>query len=352
MNWNIVKYTCSWILPILTYFSLTATGVITFVPIIFAFVLIPFLDHLVGLDPKNLLDAEREKFESTFWFDFILQITVLIHVACCILFLWTIGQAQLSGWELTGRVLSMGLMNGVFGINVAHELGHRTNTYHRFLSKILLSTTLFLHFYVEHNRGHHRNVSTNEDPATARFNENIYAFFIRTIPGSYVSAWQIVAKELQRKKQNFWSLRNEMGVYTLVHLCTLLAIYWWCGGVVVWYFIAASFFGIILLETVNYIEHYGLMRKKVSENRYEDVQAWHSWNSDFIIGRLLLFELTRHSDHHEHPNKPYQLLDSMERSFQMPAGYPAMMLLAFLPSAWFAVMNKRILKPELVNNPK
>jgi alkane 1-monooxygenase len=310
------------------------------------------LDHWVGLNSNNLLDAEREKFESTFWFDVILQITVLIHVVCCVLFLWTMGHAQMTGWELAGRVLSMGLMNGVFGINVAHELGHRTNAYHRFLAKILLSTTLFLHFYVEHNRGHHRNVSTNEDPATARFNESIYAFFIRTIPGSYVSAWQIIAKELQRKKQNFWSLRNEMVVYSLVHLITLLAIYWWCGGIVVLYFIAASLFGIILLETVNYIEHYGLMRKKVSENRYEDVQAWHSWNSDFIIGRLLLFELTRHSDHHEHPNKPYQLLDSMDRSFQMPAGYPAMMLLAFLPSAWFAVMNERILKPELNKNPQ
>lgn len=341
-KWRFIKYLAAWVLPVLTWVSFTQTGWLTFIPLIFAFVFIPILDQLIGLDERNIDAAERAVVEQSRVYDLVLESTVLIQVTCSIGFLFTIQEQGLSALDIVGRTLAMGLMNGVFGINVAHELGHRTKAYHRFLAKVLLSTTLFLHFYVEHNKGHHKHVSTPEDPATARFNENIYTFFLRTIPGSYRSAWQIVIKELARKKQGFWSWHNEMLVYTLVHAVTLGIIGLWLGVMVMLYFVLAALFGIILLETVNYIEHYGLMRKKVSEHRYDDVQVWHSWNSDFIVGRIVLFELTRHSDHHWQPNKPYELLDSLPRSQQMPAGYPAMMLLTFLPPIWFAVMNKRI----------
>jgi alkane 1-monooxygenase len=137
-----------------------------------------------------------------------------------------------------------------------------------------------------------------------------------------------------------------MLIYTLVHACSLIAIGLVFGTVTMCYFVLAALIGILLLETVNYIEHYGLVRKKVSEHRYEDVQVWHSWNSDFVFGRVVLFELTRHSDHHWQPNKPYALLDSLKESHQMPAGYPAMMLLTFVPPLWFSVMNKRITQAE------
>lgn len=342
VKWRFVKYLAAWILPLLTWVSFTQTGWLTFLPLLFAFVLIPLLDQWVGVDGRNLDEAERAVVEHSPMYDLVLQCTVLIQVLCCIGFLFSMHQQQLSGWDKAGRILAMGLMNGVFGINVAHELGHRTSAYQRFLAKVLLSTTLFLHFYVEHNKGHHRHVSTPEDPATARFNESIYAFFLRTIPDSYRSAWQIVIKELQRKKRSFWSWHNEMLIYTAVHVVTIAAIAYGFGAMVTVYFLVAALFGILLLETVNYIEHYGLMRKRVSEHRYEDVQVWHSWNSDFVIGRIVLFELTRHSDHHWQPNKSYALLDSLPQSHQMPAGYPAMMLLSFFPPAWFAVMNKRI----------
>jgi alkane 1-monooxygenase len=350
-RWRFIKYLVAWILPVFAYFSLSGHGWVTFSPLIFAFVFIPLLDQCVGLNERNLSDVERAVAEHSRGYDIVLQLTVLIQVACTVYFLRVMADATLTHMEITGRILCMGLMNGVFGINVAHELGHRTDYYHRFLAKILLSTTLFLHFYVEHNKGHHRNVSTPEDPATARFNESIYAFFLRTIPNSYASAWHIIAKELQRKKIPFWSLRNEMILYTMVHVLTIAAIVAISGWLIALYFVLAALFGIVLLETVNYIEHYGLMRKKVSANRYEDVQAWHSWNSDFVIGRLVLFELTRHSDHHWQPNKPYVLLDSVPDSFQMPAGYPAMMLLTFFPRAWFAVMNKRVNDASLNKNP-
>jgi alkane 1-monooxygenase len=341
-KWRFIKYLAAWILPVLAYVSLTSVGWTTFLPVLFAFVLIPAVDQCVGIDSRNLDAAERAVVEHSLVYDIILQLTVFIHVSCSVFFLFQVGEQGLSVADMCGRILAMGLMNGVFGINVAHELGHRTDAYHRFLAKVLLSTTLFLHFYVEHNKGHHRHVSTPEDPATARLNENIYSFFLRTIPNSYVSAWQIVRKELSRKQKSFWSIHNEMLIYTIIHIATLMVIGFLFGVVVVCSFLLAALVGILLLETVNYIEHYGLMRKKVSEFRYEDVQVWHSWNSDFVIGRIVLFELTRHSDHHWQPNKPYALLDSLKESHQMPAGYPAMMLLTFIPPLWFKVMNARI----------
>jgi alkane 1-monooxygenase len=345
-KWRVVKYLAAWILPMLAWVSFTQTGWMTFLPVFFAFVLVPILDQIMGIDSRNLEGADRALAEESKWYDAVLHGTVVLQVVCSIGFLWVMQHSQGSAIENTGRILSMGLMNGVFGINVAHELGHRTKALDRFLAKVLLSTTLFLHFYVEHNKGHHKHVSTPEDPATARFNESIYAFFLRTIPQSYRSAWRISMKELGRRKRNFWSIHNEMLVYTLVHACSLIAIGLAFGTVTVCYFVLAALIGILLLETVNYIEHYGLVRKKVSEHRYEDVQVWHSWNSDFVFGRVVLFELTRHSDHHWQPNKPYALLDSLKESHQMPAGYPAMMLLTFVPPLWFSVMNKRITQAE------
>lgn len=236
----------------------------------------------------------------------------------------------------------MGIMCGVFGINIAHELGHRNSTGEKILSKIMLCTSLYMHFYIEHNRGHHRNVGTKEDPATALKNESVYTFWMRSLPLSFLSAWNIVKKERSRKKLKTWSLGNEMIQYLLVEflLCAVIGFYF--GMNAMFFFLIAAFIGMLLLETVNYIEHYGLYRKKVSEFRYEDVEPKHSWNSDYIIGRIFLFELTRHSDHHWEPSKHYQLLDSMPKASQLPAGYPAMMLLSLVPPMWFRVMNPRL----------
>jgi alkane 1-monooxygenase len=238
----------------------------------------------------------------------------------------------------------MGMICGVLGINVAHELGHRPKPIERFMAKLLLATSLYMHFYIEHNKGHHRNVGTSADGATARRNESLYAFWFRTIIRSFRSAWQITEKELRRKKQNVWSLKNEILVMLIVQalLCAIIVVVFSLFTLLC--FLAAAFMGILLLETVNYIEHYGLYRNKVNEFRYEDVEPEHSWNSDHVLGRLVLFELTRHSDHHYEPAKHYQLLNSMKGASQLPAGYPAMMLLSLFPPMWFLVMNSRLPK--------
>nr|WP_321539671.1 fatty acid desaturase [Flavobacterium piscinae] len=97
-----------------------------------------------------------------------------------------------------------------------------------------------------------------------------------------------------------------------------------------------------MLETINYIEHYGLKRKKLPSGRYERVTEKHSWNSNHILGRIILYELTRHSDHHYKSTKEYQILECHEESPQLPYGYPTSMVLSFIPPLWFSIMNKRI----------
>jgi alkane 1-monooxygenase len=215
-------------------------------------------------------------------------------------------------------------------------------TFERFLGEVLLLTSLENHFLPYHNRGHHYQVATPQDPATARRNEWLFAFWFRSQIGSYFQAWKIEKERMKIQKQPIFSLKNKMIQYTLVHLALFLFIYLAFSGFVLLQFIKVAIIGILLLETVNYIEHYGLLRKKRENGTYERVKRIHSWNSNHVLGRSVLFELTRHSDHHYKADRPYQLLESHEESPTMPTGYPGMMLLAFFPPLFFKVMNNRI----------
>ena len=322
--------------------SFLSEGVATFFPLIFAFVCVPIIDQVLGENKYNLSSSEIEKAKANRMFDFMLYGAVISHLVLYVWFVFFLNFWNVDNVTNLGRIISMGLMCGVFGINVAHELGHRTDRFHQFLSKVMLTTSLYNHFFIEHNRGHHRNVGTHEDPATARKGESLYVFWFRAVFMGWISSWKIVAKERQRKKLNVISFGNEMVQLQLVQVLLIVGIVCFQGWWVALNVCVAGTIGIILLETVDYIEHYGLSRKKISEHRFEDVHPIHSWNADFVLGRLVLFELTRHSDHHTTPSKHYQLLDSKEEASTLPAGYPAMMLLAMLPPAWFAVMNKRI----------
>jgi alkane 1-monooxygenase len=244
----------------------------------------------------------------------------------------------------------MGLLCGVFGINVGHELGHRVNKTEQFLAKSLLLTSLYMHFFVEHNKGHHKNVATREDPSSARYGEMVYTFYFRTIIFSYLSAWKIVNNDLRKKGKPAFYWKNEMIHIHLIQILMVALIGWFFGWIVMVYFLYAAVIGILLLETVNYIEHYGLERNKLWDGKYERAMPVHSWNSDHIIGRLMLFELSRHSDHHYLASRKYQTLRHFDHSPQMPTGYPGMMLLSLAPPFWFKIMNKKINRLKL-NHP-
>jgi alkane 1-monooxygenase len=275
-------------------------------------------------------------------YDFLVYAIVPLQWSMIILFLFTIQDPTLTTLEIIGRTLSLGVGCGALGINVAHELGHRVNKSEQLMAKILLLSSLYMHFFIEHNRGHHKNVSTDEDPASSRYGESLYAFIPRSMIMGYLSAWKIEAKQMRKEGRSVLSIHNEMIQYQLIQAALLVAILLIFGLMPMLYFWIAATIGAISLEIVNYIEHYGLRRKKTGENSYERTMPIHSWNSSHVLGRLMLFELSRHSDHHYKASRKYQVLKHYEEAPQMPTGYPGMMLLSTIPPLWFYIMHKRI----------
>ena len=339
MKW---KYLTFLIVPVMGLISIYSSGIWTFSAVIFAFGLIPLVELLIAPDSTNLDGERQQEFKVSKMFNGIVFLVLPTYAFITLLFLLQFSARQLALHEAIGMVWSIGIMCGVMAINVGHELGHRHNYSERVIGELLLVLTLQAHFLPYHNHGHHRNVATPNDPATARKNEPVFLFWFRSQIGSYIHAWKIEWFRLTNRDKNPFSFSNRMIRYTLLELLIVSLIYIYFSGTVLLAYLAVCFIGMLLLETVNYIEHYGLVRRCDSEGKYERVTPKHSWNSDHILGRVLLFELSRHSDHHANPSKPYQLLDSFESSPQMPTGYPGMMLLSLIPPLWFWVMNKQL----------
>ncbi len=337
-----LKYLLVFTIPLTVYISFTYTGLLTFLPLIYVFGIVPLSDVFIKINADNF-DKEQEEIEkNNKLYSYILYTTLPVQIGFLIWFLFVMKYQEVTTFDLMGRISAMGIMCGVIGINVGHELGHRNNRFEELLGEILLLTSLETHFLPYHNAGHHLNVATKEDAATARKNEPIYFFWFRSQIMSYFQAWKAENKRLITSERNWFHLQNRMLIYTICHLLLLNIIYFFFGFKTLLFFLIAAIFGILLLETVNYIEHYGLLRKKNKFGRYERVKHTHSWNSNHVIGKLVLFNLSRHSDHHYNGSKHYQILKSVPESPQMPTGYPGMMLLSLLPPLWFKIMNKKI----------
>lgn len=335
-------YSLVFSLPILSWVGMYFGGWTVYLPLILAFVVIPSLELIFSPSSKNIQEEKKKGVSENKLYDVLIFVVPLIVYGTLIVFLTQMSREDLLGYERLGMILGMGLVMGAMGINVAHELGHRRSKIEQFLAKALLTAAQYTQFFIDHNKGHHRNVGTPEDSATARYNESVYQYWLRVVVGSYRSAWQISNKECKRKKKSLFSLSNEMLRLQLGQLVLVFCVFTFFGWEVLLYYIAAAAFAIILLETVEYVEHYGLIRKKVNEHRYENVRPVHSWNSNHILGRLFLFELSRHSDHHFDPHKKYPLLDHWDESPQLPTGYPGCMILSLVPPLWFSLVNSRI----------
>jgi alkane 1-monooxygenase len=342
MNTRALKYLTPLTLYVLAGFSFTSGGWLTWAPMLYAWAVVPLAELFIHPSTKNMSAAEEELAKKDRIYDYMLYMIVLFQFAALAFFLFSMKQKGLAWWETTGRIFSMGLLCGTFGINVAHELGHRVSRFEQVLAKSLLLTSLYMHFFIEHNKGHHKNVATPEDPSSARYNELVYTFYFRTIVFSYISAWRIANADVRKKGKAVFSLANEMLQAHIIQLALLAVIYFAFGGLILLYFAAAAFTGIALLETVNYIEHYGLQRRQTGPGRYERTMPYHSWNSNHIIGRLMLFELSRHSDHHYLASRKYQVLQHHDEAPQLPTGYPGSMILSLVPPLWFYIMNKKI----------
>ena len=338
------KYFSILILPIIVYISFTSKGWLTHMPAIVFFGVVPLLEFFIKPNENNF-SKEQEKIEKeNKLYTYLLYLTLPIQVGFLIFFFYSIQEPNLTNSEIFGRIFGMGIMCGVIGINVGHELGHRNNRLDEFIGEILLLTSLNTHFLPYHNGGHHYNVATPKDAATARKNEILFTFWLRSHFSSYLEAWRLENRRMQQENRSWLHYQNRMIIYTICNLALLSLIYFFFGQFVLYCFVAAAISGILLLETVNYIEHYGLLRKQNENGRYERVKRNHSWNSNHQVGQVLLFNLSRHSDHHFNGSKHYQLLKSVPESPQMPTGDPGMMLLSFFPPIWFWVMNKKIKK--------
>ena len=336
------KYFAAYTIPLSAYIGFLQGGGWIFLTPVYAFLAIPMLEFLMPQDASNLPEKTRSTEEVNPLYDIMLYANLLIVYGL----VWMAGSALVSGpfafYEYVGLVLSLGIVLGTNGINVGHELGHRQNSRERYLGKLLLLPSLYMHFYIEHNFGHHLHAATREDPATARYNQSVYHFWGTSVVRQYVSAWKIQRDLLKRGGRGFLSVYNDMFWYLPIQAAYLGVLFFLFGGFAAALLAGAGVVGFLLLETVNYIEHYGLLRRKLPSGRYERVREVHSWNSNHIMGRIILYELTRHSDHHFKSSKKYQVLDYHDRSPEMPYGYPTSIVIALIPPLWFRIMNPRV----------
>ncbi|MGV0154045.1 alkane 1-monooxygenase [Rhodococcus sp. GB-02] len=333
LGWNAVAPVWWWIGPLLVY------------------VLLPILDIFFGPDGENPPDEVMERLENDRYYRYCTYIYIPFQLASLVLacYLWSATDLSWLGIDgglglisKIGLAISIGCVAGI-GINTAHELGHKKDDLERWLSKITLAQSFYGHFYIEHNRGHHVRVATPEDPASSRFGESFWTFLPRSVWGSLRSSWSLEKARLDRLGKKPWTIRNDVLHSWLMSVAlfgVLVAVF---GLSVLPFLVLQAVFGFCLLETVNYLEHYGLKRRRLDSGRYERAAPEHSWNSDHICTNIFLYHLQRHSDHHANPTRRYQTLRSMDGAPNLPSGYASMIMLAYVPPLWRKIMDPKVL---------
>ncbi len=316
---------------------------ILFFPLVFYYFFVPLLDFLIGEDTSNPPEASIAALEADAYYRWITYATIPILWIAVIFNCIFLCTCTLTAIEWIATVITTGSVLG-FGLNVSHELGHKLQTLPRKVALFNTALGAYGHFSIEHNRGHHRHVSTPEDPASSKMGENIYQFACREMPGAALRAWRLEADRLQRLAKPVWYFENEI----LQALCltalvygSLISLYGWDMVTVL---IPVAIWGAFQLTSANYVEHYGIQRLKTANGNYENCQPHHSWNSNHLVSNLVLFQLQRHSDHHTHPGRSYQSLRDFPELPRLPSGYFGMFFLAYLPPLWYRVMDPLLIK--------
>ncbi|MEV6319972.1 alkane 1-monooxygenase [Nocardia sp. NPDC051787] len=320
----------------------TGSAVFWWIEPIIILIVIPVLDWMIGEDGTNPREEDYESLSNDRYYRWCTYLFLPIQFIALLIAAYLWAGDELAVVDKLGLAVTMGFMSGI-GINAAHELGHRVEHLERWLAKIALAQSAYGHFYVEHNRGHHARVATPEDPASARLGESLWAFLPRTVVGGFRSAVHLEQERLQRKGLRWWSSQNNIlqaWAMTLALFGVLLAVFGWA---ILPYLLVQAVIGAALLETVNYIEHYGLLRRRLPNGRWARCSPADSWNSDRLLTNVVLFHLQRHSDHHANPGRRYQTLRSSQEAPQLPAGYATMIVLAAVPPLWRRVMDPRVL---------
>jgi alkane 1-monooxygenase len=305
--------------------------------------IIPIADWIVGEDNTNVSEAVAKQISKDRYYKHLLYAFILIQYIVFFLTLGFYATTEMSVFGAVGLILTLGGVGGI-GINTAHELGHKKNSLDEWMSKIGLAQTGYGHFYVEHNLGHHKMVATREDPATSRYGESFWAFYPRCVYGSVMSAWKIEKARLKRAKQPLWSVHNNILQTSAMSLGLGIICIAAFGPVIIPVLVLQAIYGSSLLEVVNYVEHYGLLRQKDENGKYEKCQPEHSWNSNHLVTNLFLFHLQRHSDHHANPSREYQSLRDFEDVPRLPNGYAGMITVAYIPPLWRRIMDHRVVE--------
>lgn len=338
-----LKYLGTYISPIFALISFNCTGFFAYSGVILLYVLVPVLENFIPTNSYNFSKEENKLAKKDWFYDWILYLLVPLHLYVIYVFLVTIANPSLEIVDLIAYLIIMGTILGINGINGGHELGHKIeHPFKMFLARILLTTSFQNHFITYHNGGHHRDVATPNDLTTAKKGDVFYFFAIKSQIGGYFKSWRLEAEKIKSKGGN--QLLNPMIVHTIIPWLFLGFIYLFFSIEVTLLYFLAAIFGISILEAQNYFSHYGLKRKQKEDGTYERVKVEHSWNSDHVIGRVFLFELTRHSDHHFSGAKHYQILRSKDESPMLPYGYPAMLILSYFPFLFKPIMEKQLTK--------
>jgi alkane 1-monooxygenase len=322
--------------------ELTGLDLFWYFPLMFFFGLIPLVDLVAGMDRNNPPDEALEDLQNDRYYRWITYAFIPVQYAALVWGAWMLSGDRLDVVDKLGLAIGLGLVAGI-AINTAHELGHKKEQNERWFARVALAQPFYGHFFIEHNRGHHGRVATPEDPASSRYGENLWQFLPRTVIGSLRSAWHLEASRLQRRDRSVWTWRNDVlnaWAMSVVLWAGLLIAFGW--GILP-YLVLQAVVGIWLLETVNYLEHYGMKRQKTASGRYERPNPSHSWNSNNIGTNVLLYHLQRHSDHHANPLRRYQALRDFAESPVLPTGYAGMILLATVPAIWRRVMDPKVI---------
>ena len=312
-------------------------------PLFLIFVALPIVDHIVGTDPANPTDEQVERMANQKWYSVLTLMVVPAQFAVLAFGAWVfVHTPELSLAGQIGWILSCGICSAILAINVGHELIHKRNKLENWAGGLLYASVCYAGFKVEHVRGHHVTVSTPEDASSSRYGQSLYQFLPHAYVHNFLNAWKLEATRLQRRGLPAFHWRNELIWWYAISVALVATwglLFGWMGVV---FYLGVSWMSFTTLEIINYVEHYGLHRRKLPSGRYERTTPAHSWNSNYLLTNMGLFHLQRHSDHHAFPQRRYQVLRHYDEAPQLPTGYAGMYVLALIPPLWFRVMNPRV----------
>ena len=325
------------------YFALDKNPLVTLIPMLFFYIFTPLMDAVMGEDPHNPPEEVVDAMTADNYYRVMVHSMVFVAIALFLAFVVFVGTQDLPVWAILALIIGVGANSG--GVMVmTHELGHKANKLDRLTAKIGNMLMGYGHFNIEHNKGHHTWVATPEDPASSRMGENFYSFMVRELTGTFKRGIGYEKARLARKGKGFWSIHNDVLQVYAVTLGVAVFFANLFGPAILLFLIPHHFLAWLALTQANYVEHYGLLREKKANGKYERCQPHHSWNTNHTYSNLLSFHLQRHSDHHAFPQRAYQVLRDYEDVPKLPTGYGGCFAMAFFPPLWFKIMDKRVME--------